>query len=130
MTEKRQEISRLGAAKRYAYALAAKRATLCNGGTESQAGTGTTTNALTVIPRQRPDTLEAVKALVLNSLNSPHSKLAYGFALDAFLPWLRNIWRGPFNRAAVQPCCCAFVQGASLGYGNGTRNGLRQACCC
>ncbi len=48
------------------------------------------------------DTLERVKLLVLDCLNSTNSKLCYARSLDRFIAWLRSEWRGPFNRASVQ----------------------------
>ena len=60
------------------------------------------TRALTITTKPQADAgLEAIKALVLDSLTSIHSKKSYGITLDAFLPWLREEWLGPFNRAAV-----------------------------
>lgn len=52
--------------------------------------------------RTRPDAkLEAVKRLVLNSLSSENSRLAYGFALDRFTAWYVTEWRDAFNKACV-----------------------------
>ena len=48
-----------------------------------------------------PD-LGAVRALVLDSVPSPHSRRAYGQALDHFLSWYRETTRGLFRRALVQ----------------------------
>jgi site-specific recombinase XerD len=42
---------------------------------------------------------ERIKALVLASVTSPHSRRAYGRALDEFLAWSEG---GPFTRALVQ----------------------------
>ncbi len=46
--------------------------------------------------------LESLKALVLDSLSSSHSRRAYGTALDEFLTWYSVAPRGGFNKAAVQ----------------------------
>src|SRR5579872_1280592 len=59
-----------------------------------------TTRALTTTSQQRP-TLEAIKALVLDSLISRHSKSSYGIALTGFISWFVDEWRGQFNRASV-----------------------------
>ncbi|HLN30023.1 MAG TPA: site-specific integrase, partial [Gemmataceae bacterium] len=48
------------------------------------------------------DDLGRLKALVLNSVTSPHSRRAYGKALDDFLGWYRAAPRGPFRKAVVQ----------------------------
>src|SRR5215471_7219021 len=42
-----------------------------------------------------------LKALVLDSVRSPHSKRAYGSALDAFFSWYRQGSRGPISKALV-----------------------------
>ncbi len=46
--------------------------------------------------------LAGVKALVLNSVSSVHSRRAYDKALDDFLAWYRSAPRGPFRKAVVQ----------------------------
>jgi site-specific recombinase XerD len=43
-----------------------------------------------------------VRALVLNSLPSPHSKRVYGQALDDFRNWSRQTGQGGFTRETVQ----------------------------
>ena len=43
-----------------------------------------------------------LKALVLDSVASPHSKRAYRSGLDAFLFWYRAAFRGPISKAVVQ----------------------------
>ncbi len=48
-----------------------------------------------------PD-LGAIRALVLDSVTSPHSRRAYGQALDHFLGWYGETPRGPLRRALVQ----------------------------
>lgn len=45
---------------------------------------------------------QALKNLVLDSVGSPHSKRAYGSALDAFLSWYRAGFRGPISKSVVQ----------------------------
>jgi site-specific recombinase XerD len=49
-----------------------------------------------------PDALDAITALVLDSLTSRHSKDSYRISLRKFRTWFREEWRGPFNRASVQ----------------------------
>ena len=48
------------------------------------------------------DDLARLKALVLDSVTSPHSRRAYDKALDYFLAWYRAEARGPFRKAVVQ----------------------------
>jgi site-specific recombinase XerD len=59
--------------------------------------------AVSLIPVPPPgDDLARLKALVLDSVPSPHSRRAYGKALDDFLSWYRAASRGPFRKAVVQ----------------------------
>ena len=39
---------------------------------------------------------------MIDSVGSPHTRRAYGQALDEFLAWYRAEGRGPFGKAAVQ----------------------------
>ena len=48
----------------------------------------------------QPDT-RRIKALVLNGLTSPHSKRAYGLALDDFLGWYEATGRARLDKASV-----------------------------
>ena len=48
-----------------------------------------------------PD-LGAIRAVVLDSVTSPHSRRAYGQALDHVLGWYGVTPRGPLRRAVVQ----------------------------
>jgi len=58
---------------------------------------------MSLVPVEEPgDSLARLKALVLNSVTSPHSRRAYGKALDDFLSWYRAAPRGPFRKAVVQ----------------------------
>ena len=45
---------------------------------------------------------EALRKLVVDSVRSPHSRRAYGFALDEFFGWYRAADRGQFRKALVQ----------------------------
>ena len=45
---------------------------------------------------------DALRKLVVDSVRSPHSRRAYGFALDEFFRWYRAAARGPFRKAVVQ----------------------------
>jgi integrase/recombinase XerD len=45
---------------------------------------------------------QALRQLVADSVRSPHSRRAYGFALDEFFRWYRTEDRGPFRKALVQ----------------------------
>ena len=45
---------------------------------------------------------QALRKLVVDSVRSPHSRRAYGFALDEFFGWYRAADRGPFRKALVQ----------------------------
>ena len=45
---------------------------------------------------------QALRRLVVDSVRSPHSRRAYGFALDEFFGWYRAAERGPFRKALVQ----------------------------
>src|SRR5688500_7513907 len=49
-----------------------------------------------------PSPLEAIKALVLNSVSSQHSKRAYDKALTDFLAWYQANPPGGFTKATVQ----------------------------
>jgi site-specific recombinase XerD len=51
--------------------------------------------------RYNADAWEGLKALVLDSVASPHSKRAYSGGLDAFLSWYRIEFRGPVSKAVV-----------------------------
>ena len=55
---------------------------------------------LVPFPEQPP--WEALRKLVVDSVRSPHSRRAYGFALDGFFGWYRSANRGPFRKALVQ----------------------------
>jgi integrase len=46
--------------------------------------------------------LDAVKALALDAVSSPHSRRAYGKALDVFLVWFASSGQNAFTKAAVQ----------------------------
>lgn len=48
------------------------------------------------------DGLSKLRALVLDSVQSPHSRRAYAKALDDFLGWYLETPRGPFSKAVVQ----------------------------
>ena len=48
------------------------------------------------------DDLTRLKALVLDSVTSPHSRRAYDKALDDFLDWYRSAPRESFTKAVVQ----------------------------
>jgi len=55
------------------------------------------------LPANRPgEGLERIKALVLDSVASAHSKRAYGQALDDFFAWYGAACRTAFSKAAVQ----------------------------
>jgi len=45
---------------------------------------------------------QAVKGLVIDGLNSQHSKAMYGKAIDDFLVWLEDNGGGPFVKAQAQ----------------------------
>jgi integrase len=57
-------------------------------------------SALAVVPAL--SCWEQLKALVLDSVSSPHSRRAYARALDDFRDWYRPEEHGPFGRAVVQ----------------------------
>jgi site-specific recombinase XerD len=60
-----------------------------------------TAAALTVLAH--PDvSWVRLKALVLTSVSSPHTRRAYEHALDSFHAWYRPDEHGPFSRAVVQ----------------------------
>jgi hypothetical protein len=48
------------------------------------------------------DQFEPLKALVLDSLSSPHSRRAYATALTGFLEWYANQPAPGFTKATVQ----------------------------
>ena len=56
-------------------------------------------NELTVI--QHPGGLDQIKALVIDGLNSPHSKTAYGHAIDEFLEWYQEQGNPGLTKAVV-----------------------------
>ncbi len=55
---------------------------------------------LVLITEQLP--WDALRKLVVDSVRSPHSRRAYGFALDQFFAWYRAADRGPFRKSLVQ----------------------------
>ena len=55
---------------------------------------------LVLITEQLP--WNALRKLVVDSVRSPHSRRAYGFALDQFFAWYRAADRGPFRKSLVQ----------------------------
>lgn len=57
------------------------------------------TNELEAVRGGEPTDAARIKALVLDSVTSPHSRRAYGRALDEFLAWSEG---RPFTRALVQ----------------------------
>ncbi len=56
-------------------------------------------NAVAVVVQ---DGLRPLKALVLNSVQSPLTRAQYGVAIDQYFEWWEFIGRPPFNRATVQ----------------------------
>ena len=56
-------------------------------------------NELTII--QHPESLDQIKALVIDGLNSPHSKSAYGHAIDDFLAWYQDQGKPGLTKATV-----------------------------
>ena len=55
-----------------------------------------------LVPISEQPHWEALRKLVVDSVRSPHSRRAYGFALDQFFAWYRAADRGPFRKALVQ----------------------------
>ena len=51
--------------------------------------------------RYDPGNWERLKALALDSVTSPHSRRAYGSALNDFLAWYRAESRPPISKAVV-----------------------------
>jgi len=51
--------------------------------------------------RYDPGNWERLKALALDSVTSPHSRRAYGSALNDFLAWFRAESRPPISKAVV-----------------------------
>lgn len=49
-----------------------------------------------------PDQWYKLKGLVLDAVTSPHSRRAYGVALDGFFLWWESAGRPPFTKATVQ----------------------------
>lgn len=76
---------------------------------------------VTVAPRVAvlPPDLGPVRALVLDSVTSSHSRRAYGHALAHFLSWYGEKARGPLRRAIVQEY---RVQLETLGLASSTIN--------
>src|ERR1035438_5354538 len=58
--------------------------------------------SLVPVTAGQTDDLARLKALVLDSVTSPHSRRAYDKALDDFLSWYRAAPRGAFRKAVVQ----------------------------
>ena len=48
-----------------------------------------------------PGSLQAIKALVIDGLESPHSKTMYSKAIDDFMTWRDDMGGGPFVKAQV-----------------------------
>jgi site-specific recombinase XerD len=57
--------------------------------------------------------VDRIKALVLDSVTSPHSKAAYSTALDTFFSWFRTSGSDGFSKATVQ-AWVAYLQGQGL----------------
>lgn len=55
-----------------------------------------------VVPHRAGLDFSRIKALVLDSVTSPHSRAAYGRALDDFLAWYAGAPRPGFTKAVVQ----------------------------
>lgn len=53
------------------------------------------------IQQLTPEQLTAMKSLVIDGLNSPHSKAMYAKAIDDFLTWREDAGGGPFIKAQV-----------------------------
>jgi hypothetical protein len=56
---------------------------------------------LTVLPVPAVDPLSLVRRLVLDAVDSPLTREAYGHALDEFFAWRAENGNPPFARAAV-----------------------------
>jgi site-specific recombinase XerC len=56
--------------------------------------------AVALLPEPRHP-LEPLRQLVVNSVRSPHSRRAYGKALDGFFAWYAEFPRAPFSKAVV-----------------------------
>ena len=52
--------------------------------------------AAALVAEPRP-ALESLRQLVVNSVRSPHSRRAYGKALDGFFAWYAEFPRPPFS---------------------------------
>jgi len=67
-----------------------------------------------LVPTRNPqNSLHAIKALVVDSVSSPHSKAAYDTALTDFLNWHTEVSADGFNKAVVQRWV-AYLQAKGL----------------
>ena len=56
---------------------------------------------MTAIVAVRRDEWHKLKALVLDSVSSPHTRRVYNLALDDFIKWYRHELRHGFSKATV-----------------------------
>lgn len=75
-------------------------------------------NELTII--QNPGDLDQIKALVIDGLNSAHSKTAYGHAIDEFLEWYQAQGNRGLTKATVNAYKAHLQEGG--GYAPSTIN--------
>src|ERR1700689_1996684 len=54
-----------------------------------------------IVASPRRDEWRRLKALVLDSVSSPHTRRVYNLALDEFISWFRNEPRPGFSKATV-----------------------------
>jgi site-specific recombinase XerD len=75
-------------------------------------------NELTII--QHPGGLDQIKALVIDGLNSPHSKTAYAHAIDDFMEWYQEQGNRGLTKATVNAYKAHLQEGG--GYAPSTIN--------
>ena len=73
-----------------------------------------------LVTTTRAPELAAIKALVINGLNSPHSKTAYAHAIDDFIAWYTNNGAPGLTKAAVNAYKAQLLENS--GYAPSTIN--------
>lgn len=87
--------------------------------TEPKESAKMSTNSEIVTTAQGPQ-LAAIKALVIDGLNSPHSKTAYAHAIDDFIAWYTNSGAPGLSKATVNAYKAQLLENS--GYAPSTIN--------
>ena len=63
-----------------------------------------------------PGDFDALKALVIDGLNSPHSKTMYALAIDDFIAWYQAQGKPGLTKAAVNAYKAQFTTNTTMAY--------------